>query len=77
MQGFDERATRRGFLFAGWFSRTTLIAGILKFHANIGNKAAPVPLNRRECWPWQTGVLCLSCGQNLSPASPGLFSGRK
>src|SRR5262249_25332651 len=27
-----------------------------------------------DCWPWQNAVLWLSCGQNLSPASPaGLF----
>jgi hypothetical protein len=51
MQGFDERATCRGFLFAGWLSRTTLIAGILKFHANIG---CLMPILRSESQPGLT-----------------------
>ena len=50
-------------------------SGTLLTTGSFWNKSLAIAFLSRECWPWQTAVLWLSCGQNFSPAClPGFFT---
>jgi hypothetical protein len=51
-----------------WFA-LRIIARDQTFSAVKGTRVCLIAFSRRECWPWQTALLWLSCGQNFSPAN--------